>query len=331
MDRRTFIGAMTGSLLAAPLAAEAQPAGKTARLGNLLIGPQPSPEELTKRAAGPMWIKMKELGWVEGQNLVVERRYAATEDQARPAAAELVRLKLDVILAWSSGTAKLLTMETSTIPIVAVGSGPDLVTRGLAASLARPGGNLTGLQILSDELVPKRLDLLHALVPRLSRVAFLRSGPEAPPDSYTRQAALSAQTLGVELHTLRVPRPEDLPAAFRGMAANRDNGLLVAASPFLFSHRKQLAELAAVHRIPAIYEHREYLEAGGLISYGMDFPDLQRRCAIYVDKILRGANPGDLPIEQPSKFELVINLKTAKALGLTIPPSLLQRADQVIE
>jgi ABC-type uncharacterized transport system substrate-binding protein len=332
MDRRAFIGALAGGLLAAPLVAKAQTAGKTARLGNLLIGPQPSPEELTKRvAAAPMWIKMKELGWVEGQNLVVERRYAETEDQARPAAAELVRLKLDVILAWSAGTVKLLTMETSTIPIVAVGSGPDLVTRGLAASLARPGGNLTGLQILSDELIPKRLDLLRALVPRLSRVAFLRSGPEASPDSYTRQAALSAQALGVELRTLRVPRPEDLPAAFRGMAANRDNGLLVAASPFLFSHRKQLAELAAVHRIPAIYEHREYLEAGGLISYGMDFPDLQRRCAIYVDKILRGANPGDLPIEQPTKYELVINIKTAKALGLTIPPSLLQRADQVIE
>jgi len=331
MNRRVFLGTLAGSVLAAPLTVEAQPVGKTARLGNLLIGPPPSPEELTSRATAPMWIKMRELGWVEGQNLVVERRYAETEDQARPAAVELVRLKLDVILAWSTGTAKLLTMETSTIPIVAVGSGPDLVTRGLAASLARPGGNLTGLQILSDELIPKRLDLLRALVPRLSRVAFLRSGPEAPPDSYTRQAALSAQALGVDLRTLRVPRPEDLPAAFRAMAANRDNGLLVAASPFLFSHRKQLAELAAVHRIPAIYEHREYLAAGGLISYGMDFPDLQRRCAIYVDKILRGADPGDLPIEQPTKFELVINLKTAKTLGLPIPPSLLQRADQVIE
>jgi len=326
-----FLGTLVGSVLAEPLTEEAQPAGKTARLGNLLIGPQPSPEELTKRAAAPMWIKMNELGWVEGQNLVVERRYAETEDQARPAAAELVRLKLDVILAWSSGTAKLLTMETSTIPIVAVGSGPDLVTKGLAASLARPGGNLTGLQILSDELIPKRLDLLRALVPRLSRVAFLRSGPEAPPDSYTRQAALSAQALGVELRTLRVPRPEDLPAAFRGMAANRDNGLLVSASVFLFSHRKQLAVLAAAHRIPAIYEHREYLEAGGLISYGMDFPDLQRRCAIYVDKILRGANPGDLPVEQPTKFEMVVNLRTTRALGLAVPQSVLLRADRVIE
>jgi putative tryptophan/tyrosine transport system substrate-binding protein len=336
MNRRVFIGTLAGGLLAAPLAAERQQAGKTARAGNLFIGPQPSPEELAKRAAAsPLWIKMKELGWVEGQNLVVERRYAETEDQARPAAAELVRLKLDVVIAWSASLAKLLTMETSTIPIVVVGSGPDLVTRGLVASLARPGGNLTGLQILSDELISKRFDLLRALVPSLSRVAFLTDASVgargAPPGSYLRQATLSAQALGVELHPFRVPRPEDLPAAFRSMTANRDNGLLVAASPFMFSHRKQLAELAALHRIPAIHEYREYLDAGGLISYGVSVPDLQRRCAIYLDKILRGAKPGDLPIEQPTKFELVINLKTAKALGLTIPPSLLQRADQVIE
>jgi putative ABC transport system substrate-binding protein len=336
MDRRAFIGTLTGGLLAAPLAVEAQQAGKAARVGNLFIGPQPSPEELAKRTAvNPLWIKMKELGWVEGQNLVVERRYAETEDQAGPAAAELVRLKLDVVIAWSASLAKLLTQETNTIPIVVVGSGPDLVARELVASLARPGGNLTGFQILSDELISKRLELLRELVPSLSRVAFLAHtsvpAPTGAPGSYIRQATLAARALGVELHPLRVPRPEDLPTAFRSMTTNRDNGLLVAASPFMFSHRKQLAELAAIHRIPAIHEYSEYLEAGGLISYGVNVPDLQRRCAIYLDKILRGAKPGDLPVEQPTKFELAINLKTAKALGLTIPPSLLQRADQVIE
>ncbi len=338
MDRRAFLGTLTGGLLAAPLAADAQQAGKTARVGNLFIGPQPSPEDLAQRVAtSPLWIEMKTLGWVEGQNLVVERRFAETENQARPAAAELVRLNLDVVITWSAGLARLLKMETNTIPIVVIGAGPDLVARGLVASLARPGGNLTGLQILSDDLISKRLELLHALVPRLSRVAFLLEGLEGtvsvpgPPSSYMRQATLAAQAFGVELHPIRVPRPEDFPTAFRRMTTNRDNGLLVAASPFMFSHRKQLADLAAAHRIPAIHEYREYLDAGGLISYGVNVPDLQRRCAIYVDKILRGAKPGDLPIEQPTKFELVINLKTAKALGLTIPPSLLQRADQVIE
>jgi putative ABC transport system substrate-binding protein len=225
-------------------------------------------------------------------------------------------------------------METTTIPIVVVGAGPDLVTAGLVASLARPGGNLTGLQILSPDLISKRLELLQALIPTLSRVGFLKDNivtmPEVHKD-YMQQVAVAARSLKMEVHPFIVLRSGDLPSAFSGMAKNRDNGLLVASSPFMYSYRQQLADLALMHRIPAMYEYREYLEAGGLISYGVNVPDLRRRCAIYVDRILRGEKPSNMPIEQPTRFELVINLKTAKALGLTIPPSLLQRADQVIE
>jgi putative ABC transport system substrate-binding protein len=215
-----------------------------------------------------------------------------------------------------------------------VGAGRDLVASGLVASLGKPGGNLTGLQILSEDLIAKRLELLQALVPRLSRVSFLKdrvvSVPEAH-ESYMQSATQAARAVKVVLHPFIVVRPADLSPAFQLMILNGDQGLLVAASPFMYSHRQQIADLTRMHRIPAIHEYREYLEAGGLISYGISVPDLQRRAAVYVDKILKGAKPADLPVEQPTTFEMVINLKTAKALGLTIPPSLLQRADQVIE
>ena len=335
MDRRAFIGTLADGLLAAPLAAEAQPARRTAHVGDLFVGPPRSPEEKARaRAKSELWMTMKELGWVEGQNLVVEQRYAETDEEARAAARELVRLKVDVVIVWSSGLANLLRMETTTIPIVVVGAGPDMVAAGLVASLARPGGNLTGLQILSPDLISKRLELLQALLPSLSRVGFLKDIIVSMPEvhkGYLQQVAVAARSLKMEAHPFIVLRSEDLPTAFRGMAKNGDKGLLVASSPFMFSHRKQIADLALMHRIPAMHEYREYLEAGGLISYGVNVPDLRRRCAIYVDRILRSEKPSDMPIEQPTKLELVINLKTAKTLGLTIPPSLLVRADQVIE
>ena len=334
MDRRAFFCTLTGSFLAAPLVAETQQVGSPARIGYLFIGPKPSPEELARQRSRPLWVTLNELGWTEGQNLLVERRFVGSEDEARIAAADLVRLKADVLITWSNGLAKIAQTETTTIPIVVVGAGRDLVASGLVASLGKPGGNLTGLQILSEDLIAKRFELLRALLPRLSRVSFLKDRVASVPEgheSYMQSATRAARAVKVVLHPLIVVRPDDLPPAFQLMSRNRDQGLLVAASPFMYSHRRQIADLARMHRIPAIHEYREYLEAGGLMSYGVSVPDLQRRAAVYVDKILRGAKPGDLPIEQPTKFELVINLKTAKALGLTIPPSLLQRADQVIE
>jgi putative ABC transport system substrate-binding protein len=337
LDRRAFLGTVAGSLLAAPLAVEAQSAGTVARVGILGIGPAPSPQELAKSVStNTFWLSMRHLGWVEGQNMVVERRFGESADQLRTAAADLVRLKVDVLFVASAGLAKILQLETKTIPIVVGRADSDLVAGGLVASLARPGGNITGSQLLSDDLTPKRLELLKALVPNLSKVALLQEDVTVAAVPQTRAwseqgAAIGAMTLGIELHTFIVHRPADIAAAFLGMVKNRDQAVLVGASPFVFVHRKAIIDLAAEHRIAAIYSLQVYVEPGGLMSYGVNVPEMQQRAAVYVDKILKGAKPADLPIQQPTKFDLVINLKTAKALGLTIPPSLLQRADQVIE
>jgi putative ABC transport system substrate-binding protein len=279
---------------------------------------------------------MRQLGWVDGQNMVVERRFGESADQLRTGAADLVRLKVDVLFVGSAGLAKILQLETKTIPIVVGRAEGDLVAAGLVDSLARPGGNITGSHILNDDLVPKRLELLKALVPNLSKVAFLQEDVtlSALPQMrarYDQQAAIAARTLGIELHTFIVHRAGEFAAAFLGMKKNRDQGLLVASSAFMFVHRKTIVDLAAAHRIAAVYELRYFVEPGGLVSYGVNVPEMQRRAAAYVDKILKGAKPADLPVEQPTKFDLVINLKTAKALGLTIPQSLLLRADEVIQ
>jgi putative ABC transport system substrate-binding protein len=211
----------------------------------------------------------------------------------------------------------------------------DLVAAGLVDSLARPGGNITGSQILNDDLTPKRLELLKALVPNLSKVALLQEDvtTSAVPQMrarYEQRAAIAARTLGIELHTFTVHRAEEFAAAFRGMRKNHDQGVLVASSAFMYVHRKAIVDLAAAYRIAVITELKNFVDSGGLTSYGVNIPEMQRRAAVYVDRILKGAKP-DLPIEQPTKFDFVINLKTAKALGLTIPQSLLLRADQVIE
>jgi putative ABC transport system substrate-binding protein len=337
MERRAFIGTLAGGILAGPLAAEAQDSTKVARVGILGAGPTPSPEDLAKSVAtNPLWQSMRQLGWVYGENMIVERRFGESPGELRVGAADLVRLKVDVLFVGGAALAKLLQLETKTIPIVVSAPGVDLVRAGLIDSLARPGSNITGVQSFGYDLVPKRLELLKTLVPTLSKVAVLQEDvtlSEVPQlrAQYDQQAAIAARALGIELHTFVLHRPGEFAAAFRGMIKNRDHGVLVMSTPFMFAHRRDIIDLAAAHRIVAVYEHHLYVQHGGLMCYGVNLSEMSRRAAVYLDKILRGAKPGDLPVEQPTKFELVINLKTAKALGLTIPPSLLQRADQVIE
>jgi putative tryptophan/tyrosine transport system substrate-binding protein len=337
MDRRAFISTLAAGLLAAPLAAEAQESTKVPRVGILGAGPTPSPEDLAKSVAtNPLWQSMRQLGWVYGENMIVERRFGESTGELRAGAADLVRLKVDVLFVGGAALAKLLQLETKTIPIVVSAPGVDLVRAGLIDSLARPGSNITGVQSFGYDLVPKRLELLKTLVPTLSKVAVLQEDvtlSEVPQlrAQYDQQAAIAARALGIELHTFVLHRPGEFAAAFSGMIKNRDHGVLVMSTPFMFAHRRDIIDLAAAHRIVAVYEHQLYVQHGGLMCYGVNLSEMSRRAAVYLDKILRGAKPGDLPVEQPTKFELVINLKTAKALGLTIPPSLLQRADQVID
>jgi putative tryptophan/tyrosine transport system substrate-binding protein len=323
------------SLILAPLGVGAQKSEKMARVGILNIGPVPSPQELAKSVStNRFWLSMRQLGWVDGQNMIVERRFGESADQLRRGAADLVRLKVDVLFVGSAGLAKLLQLETKTIPIVVGRAEGDLVVAGLVDSLAKPGGNITGSQILNDDLVPKRLELLKALISNISKVALLREDVTASAlpqilTRYDQQTATAARTLGIEVHTVIVRRGGDLAAAFLGMRKTQDQAVLVTSS--MFVHRRAIVDLAAAHRIAAVYEFQVFVEQGGLMSYGVNFSEMEHRAATYVDRILKGAKPSDLPIEQPTKFELVINLKTAKALGLTIPPSVLGRADQIIE
>jgi putative ABC transport system substrate-binding protein len=338
MERRTFMALVSGGLLAAPLAAEAQRPERIARVGFLIGGPAETPEEQAKRASrSPLWPAMKELGWVYGQNVIAERRYfGASKDQAQAAAADLVRLKVDVVVVGTAGLAKLVQLEDKAVPIVVLASGADLMSAGLVASLARPGGTVTGMQVLTDDLTGKRLELLKALVPNLSRVAWLRDDvlwtviPQMGA-RYDREAADAARTLGIALNPVLVHQSDEFAAAFLRMMKNRHQGLVVVGSSFMSLHREAVIELAARHRIITVYDSRPHVEAGGLMSYGPNGPELVRSLAYYLDKILRGAKPADIPVGQPTKFDLVINLKTAKALGLTIPQSLLRRADEIIQ
>jgi len=330
--RRAFIGTLAGGLLAAPLAAEAQQAAKVTRIGYLSPNLAASPHLPEAFRQG-----LRDLGYVEGRNVVIEYRDAEGKPERLPAlAAELVALKVDVIVAPASTLAALTAMQaTKTIPIVFAGVG-DPVTSGLVTSLARPGGNVTGLTGLGPELVGKRLELLTQAVPGVSRVAVLsRPGAlgERTDKDMLKGVEGAGRALGVRLQFVeaRGRGPEDFDRAFSDMTRARASALTVLPSAMFFNERRRLVDLAAKNRLPAVYPLREFVDAGGLMSYGPNFADLFRRAATYVDKILKGAKPGDLPVEQPTKFELVINLKTAKALGLTIPQSLLGRADQVIE
>jgi putative ABC transport system substrate-binding protein len=316
-------------LLAAPLRVEAQQAAKVPRIGWLANNPAASlhPPEAFRQG-------LRDLGYVEGRNVVIEYRNAEGKPERLPAlAAELVALKVDVILAAIVLAALAAKQATKTIPIV-FASVADPVTSGLVTSLARPGGNVTGLSILSPELIGKRLELLTQAVPGVSRVAVLwelGGGGEPADKDVLKRAEVAGQALGVRLHFVEA-RDGDFDRAFSDMTRARAGALtMLPSGGMFFNERRRLVDLAAKNRLPAVYPWREAVDAGGLMAYGPRIADLYRRAATYVDKILKGAKPADLPVEQPTKFELVINLKTAKALGLTIPPSLLARADEVIQ
>jgi putative ABC transport system substrate-binding protein len=324
IDRRTFLAGTGAVLLGAPLAAEAQQAAKEARIGVLWPGTCPlRPPRLEAFRQG-----LSASGYIEGQNMTVDLRCAEEAVERLPQlATQLVGLNVQVIATIGTQATSAAQRTTTTIPIVALGD--ELVQAGLVASLAKPGGNTTGVQILAPQLNAKKLELLKELVPRLSRVAVV-SGPGI---SRTQLPPLeeAARSLGVRLQVEEVRREGDIERAFQAAKSGRAGAIHVLASPLLFAYTKTVIGLAAKHRLPAIYEWREAVEAGGLASYGASLFEVWRQTALVVGKVLKGAKPADLPVEQPTKFELVINLKTANALGLRIPQSVLQRADEVIQ
>jgi putative tryptophan/tyrosine transport system substrate-binding protein len=312
-------------LLVAPLATRAQPPTHVHRIVVLTGITREQDRNVKAFLEG-----MRALGYVEGQNVVLEYRGAAGQFERFPAlAAELVRLQVDVLLVGPTPAALAAKDATTTIPMVMAGVG-DPVGSGLVASLARPGGNVTGLSVLQPEVVGKQLEFLQAVLPAVSRVAVLWH-PAHPAHALTMpEADVAAQALGVQLHRVEARGPEAFDRAFAAMTSAHAGALLVLEDPMFWQHRSRLAELAATSRLPTVHNDRAFVEAGGLLCYGASHPDSYRRAATYVDKILKGANPGDLPVEQPTTFELVINLKTAQALGLTIPPALLFQATEVI-
>ena len=320
-------------LLAAPLAGEAQQPAKVPRIG--LLGTLPTNPHYEALRQG-----FDEFGYVEGQNLAIERRYSEGRAERLPdLAVELARLKVDVILVDACGAPLNAAIHaTSTIPIVVAACNDDLVATGLISSLARPGGNITGLSELTPELGAKRLELLKEAVPRVRRVAILWNPAYSERFSANFrfwssdwvEMRAAAQVLGITLQSVEIRSPDDFDTAFSAMTRERAEALIAFSDPLFVLHRGRIADLTAKKHLPAVYASREVVDAGGLMFYGPSTSDMFRRAAVYVGKILKGAKPADLPMEQPTKFELVINLKTAKALGLTIPQSLLIRADQVI-
>jgi putative ABC transport system substrate-binding protein len=324
------IAVLALSLLAAPLAAEAQQAAKVARIGYLSTNLAANPHMQEAFRQG-----LRDLGYVEGRNVVIEYRDSEGKLERLPAlAAELVALKVDVIVAAASNHFALAAKQaTRTIPIV-FAAASDPVASGLVTSLARPGGNVTGAAVITSELVGKRLELLTQAVPGVSRVAVLwlpGALGERTEKEMLKDADVAARALGVRLQFVEVRGPADFDLAFSDMTRARAGALTVLPSNMFLREHSRLVDLAAKHRLPAVYTVKEYVDAGGLMSYGPNVADLFRRAATYVDRILKGAKPGDLPVEQPTKFELVINLKTARTLGLTIPPSVLSQADRIIE
>jgi putative ABC transport system substrate-binding protein len=319
MKRRTFLAMVSGSLLAAPLAAAAQQV-KINRIGVLTAGP-----------IEPFRQSLRELGYVEGQNVALEvRQTEGKPERLEELAFELARLKVDVIVATYPAAVFSARRASATIPIVMVNT-PDPVDLGFVASLARPGGNITGVTSLSVDVSLKQLELLKEAVPRASRIAVLWN-PDNPWHPVTVKGLQGrGRALGVQLQFLPVRGPDEFDKAYQAMLTNRAQAIVVLADPMTFVHRRELANLAVKHGLPTMGSLRAYAEAGSLLSFWAEGTDLWRRAATYVDKIFKGARPGDLPIEQPTRYELVVNLKTAKALGLKIPPSVLARADQVIE
>jgi putative ABC transport system substrate-binding protein len=323
MDRRAFIGTLAGGLLAAPLAAEAQQAGPVPRIGYLGIRPGID-VDLFRQG-------LHELGRVDGQNITIEYRWWEGKTERLPKlVAQLIQLKVDLFYVWGSAAATLAAKQaTTTIPIV-FQMPADPVHLGLVASLARPGGNITGLGG-AGILNAKRLALLKEALPLATRVAILWNPENPSHEAVLKDLEGTARSLGIQLHPVRVSQSGKLESAFSAITREHARALFVFGDAMFFGERTRILALSAQGGLPTIYAWRAAVEAGGLLSYQEDWSDMARRSAVYVDKILKGAKPGDLPVEQPTKFSLVINLKTAKALGLTIPPSLLQRADQVIE
>jgi len=334
-----FIAALALGILAAPIPSDGQQPGKVYRIGylsgNMFAPTEEAHPQRCPTTGNPNWqafvAGLRERGYIPGQNLVIDCRWTMGQDERSPAlAVELLSLKPDLFVATSTVKVRGVQQATSTIPIVMTGV-IDPVGRGLVASLAQPGGNVTGLTDAFIEMDGKRLQLLKEAVPTVSRVAVLSHPGATPEPAFQRDRETAAQALGVTLQVYDIRDPADFDGAFAAMTKARAEALFVAADPFWGGHEQRIIDLAAQSRLPAMYHDRQFVPAGGLMSYDVNRPAIFRRLGSYVDRIFKGANPGDLPVEQPTKFELLINLKTAKALGLTIPQSLLMRADEVIE
>ena len=323
MKLRTIglISVLALGLLAAPLPAEAQQAQKVYRIGYLATTRSESREEAFRQG-------LRELGYIEGQNIGIEWRFG--RKNGPKLAAELVRANVDLIVTRGTRATRAAQKATSTIPIVMAGVG-NAVSRGFVASLAKPGGNITGLTTRSPDLADKRLELLKELLPNISRVALLRNASRMGTEEHLREAEVAARKLGLQLQSLEVRQPEDIETAFRAAEKGRAEALIVVAAGLGGAQRARIISLAAQKRLPIIASSDSYVRAGALMSYSPDRSEQLRRAATYVDKILKGANPADLPVERSTKFELIINLKTAKQIGLTIPQEVLFRADKVIK
>jgi putative tryptophan/tyrosine transport system substrate-binding protein len=327
MSKKIILTMLATVMLALVNLSAAQQPNKVPRIGYLSSD---SPSTIAARIEA-FRQGLRELGYVEGKNIVIEWRFAEGKSDRLPGlAAELVRLKVAVIVTSGPAATRAAKESTVTIPIVTA-QDSDPVGNGLVASLARPGGNITGLSTLAPEISGKRLELVKEIVPRLSRVAVLGSSTTPGNAQALKESELAARALGVQVQYLDVRAAKDIEPAFRAATKGRADALLLLQSPVFINERTQLADLAVKSRLPAIYDRREFVDDGGLMCYGTNFVDLSRRAATYVDKILKGAKPADLPVEQPTKFELVINLKAAKQIGLTIPPNVLVRADRVIK
>jgi putative ABC transport system substrate-binding protein len=324
---RFRLATLTGGLLATPLAAEAQRAGKVYRIGFL----GNSTPALEANLVGRFREGLRDLDYVEGLNVLIEYRWAEGHYERFPALiTELIALKLEVIVTAGTPASLAVKKATTSIPLVMVAVG-DPVATGLVASLARPGGNITGLTSIAEEMEGKRLELLREVAPKVSHIAVLWNAGSPIQVIQEREMQAAIRVVGMKILSLGVRTAEQIEDAFATMVRERPGALFVLADRLFLHHRTRIMDFAAQHRLPGVHAYRELVEAGGLMSFGPSYAGMHRRAAYFVDRILRGAKPADLPVERPSKFDLVINLKTAKALGLTIPPSLLQRADHVIE
>jgi putative tryptophan/tyrosine transport system substrate-binding protein len=326
VNRRAFITGL-GAVLAAPHAVEAQQAGAKSRIGYLSLNPRSDTED----AIDAFRAKLRDLGYLEGQNLSIEYRYAdGKHERLLKLAAELVRLKVDVIFAYGTPAARAAKNATSAIPIV-FGVVSDPLAAGLVASLTLPGGNVTGVTPDNPDLSAKRVSILKEAIPSATRMAVLANPDFPATPAMLAETRHGARVLGIGLQVLEARDPDGLAKAFGAMTRAKANAVIILADPMFIAHQHRIAELAMSNRIPAIYHLRDFVESGGLISYGADYAEMFQQSAVLIDKILKGAKPANIPVEHPWHFALVINLKTAKTLGLTLPPSLLLRADQVIE